>query len=201
MVKTLYLMRHGETLFNKLHKIQGWCDSPLTEKGIRQAQIAGNYFVKNQIVIDRAYSSTQERAVDTLELVLKQNDLENLPYKRLKALKEWNFGRFEAESEDLNPKIVPYGDLFVPFDGESQTEVGLRMVEALVQVMQSTDEEKNVLAVSHGGALACFTRASNAENQLPRGLKNCCILKFEYKNNKFTLIESINHDFSELEKR
>ena len=33
-MKTLYLMRHGETLFNALHKIQGWCDSLLIEKSI-----------------------------------------------------------------------------------------------------------------------------------------------------------------------
>lgn len=34
MQKKLYLMRHGETLFNTLGKIQGACDSSLTEKGI-----------------------------------------------------------------------------------------------------------------------------------------------------------------------
>lgn len=33
MKKILYLMRHGETLFNVQRKIQGWCDSPLTENG------------------------------------------------------------------------------------------------------------------------------------------------------------------------
>ena len=32
-------MRHGQTLFNKRHLIQGWCDSPLTDFGIYQAQI------------------------------------------------------------------------------------------------------------------------------------------------------------------
>lgn len=42
-MKDLYLMRHGETLFNQRRKIQGWCDSPLTEKGIEQAQKAENY--------------------------------------------------------------------------------------------------------------------------------------------------------------
>ena len=40
MKKTLYLMRHGQTLFNLQHKIQGWCDSPLTELGIKQAKVA-----------------------------------------------------------------------------------------------------------------------------------------------------------------
>ena len=37
-MKKLYLMRHGQTLFNQLGKIQGACDSPLTEAGIRQAK-------------------------------------------------------------------------------------------------------------------------------------------------------------------
>ncbi len=49
MKKTLYLMRHGQTLFNARKKIQGWCDAPLTELGIKQAKIAGKYFKDNKI--------------------------------------------------------------------------------------------------------------------------------------------------------
>ena len=41
--KTLYIMRHGQTLFNLQHKIQGWCDAPLTPLGITQAQVAKEY--------------------------------------------------------------------------------------------------------------------------------------------------------------
>lgn len=37
MKKDLYLMRHGQTLFNVRRKIQGWCDSPLTDLGKQQA--------------------------------------------------------------------------------------------------------------------------------------------------------------------
>ena len=50
MAKKLYLMRHGQTLFNVRKKIQGASDSPLTEVGIRQAQIAKQYFENNGIV-------------------------------------------------------------------------------------------------------------------------------------------------------
>ena len=49
MKKTLYLMRHGQTLFNLRKKIQGSCDSPLTDEGIRQAKVAGKYFQDNGI--------------------------------------------------------------------------------------------------------------------------------------------------------
>ena len=34
---TFYYVRHGQTLFNILGRLQGWCDSPLTEKGIADA--------------------------------------------------------------------------------------------------------------------------------------------------------------------
>ena len=49
--KTLYLMRHGQTLFNLQHKIQGWCDSPLTELGIKQAKSCGKNGLKIMILL------------------------------------------------------------------------------------------------------------------------------------------------------
>ena len=81
MEKILYLMRHGETEFNVRKKIQGWCDSPLTEIGIQQAKIAGTFFSNNQIEIDHAYSSTSERASDTLEIVTDNQ----IPYRLISA--------------------------------------------------------------------------------------------------------------------
>ena len=69
MTKTIYLMRHGETLFNTQKRVQGWSDSPLTERGIAQAQAVGQYFKEQGIVFTSAYSSTQERATDTLKSV------------------------------------------------------------------------------------------------------------------------------------
>ncbi|EAE2865827.1 histidine phosphatase family protein, partial [Listeria monocytogenes] len=53
MKKTLYLIRHGQTLFNQRKKIQGFCDAPLTELGIKQAKIAGSYFKENNITFDQ----------------------------------------------------------------------------------------------------------------------------------------------------
>lgn len=44
LAKTLYLMRHGQTLFNFKGLIQGFGDSPLTELGIAQAQKARSYY-------------------------------------------------------------------------------------------------------------------------------------------------------------
>lgn len=91
MSKILYIMRHGQTLFNQKRRIQGSCDSPLTELGIEQAKKAAEYF--KDIKLTHAYSSTSERCSDTLEIVT--ND--KMPYTRLKGLKEMNFGLFEGK--------------------------------------------------------------------------------------------------------
>lgn len=193
MKKTLYLMRHGQTLFNLQHKIQGWCDAPLTQLGIKQAKIASEYFKDNQITFDHAYSSTSERACDTLEIVTDGK----MPYTRVKGLKEWNFGAFEGKDECLNPKLS-YGDFFKQFGGDSEMELRERMVKTLTDIMNQ-DDHKVVLAVSHGAACAQFYRAFE---QYAKVLKkerfyNCCILKFEYENGIFTLVELYNKNVTE----
>lgn len=190
MKKTLYLMRHGQTLFNARRKIQGACDSPLTQKGIEQAQVARDYFKKNGIVFDAAFSSTQERASDTLEIIT------DIPYERVKGLKEMNFGVFEGESEDLNPRVLPYGDYFGMYDGETQQQVEDRMGKTVADLMAKTSG-KTVLMVSHGGAVRSFARVWEHTQQveIKTRLYNCCILKFEYDDGEFSLVEIINHDF------
>ncbi|MBU3104551.1 histidine phosphatase family protein [Clostridium gasigenes] len=192
MKKLLYLMRHGQTLFNVRKKVQGWCDSPLTNLGIRQAIIAGEYFKNNNIIFDHTYSSTSERACDTLEFV------STIPYKRVKGLKEWNFGTFEGESEDLNPPL-PYGDFFVKYGGEDEIELRNRVAETLHSIIKN-DNHQTVLAVSHGAACRQFMRywAHTSAVEQKERLGNCCILKFEFENDEFKLMEIINHDFSKL---
>jgi len=49
MKKILYLMRHGQTLFNVRRKVQGWCYAPLTELGIKQAETASKYLMEQLV--------------------------------------------------------------------------------------------------------------------------------------------------------
>ncbi|HES9568187.1 histidine phosphatase family protein [Streptococcus pneumoniae] len=192
MKKTLYLMRHGQTLFNKRHLIQGWCDSPLTDFGIYQAQVASEYFKEHGIIFDSAFSSTSERACDTLEIVTDGK----MPYKQIKGLKEWNFGIFEGESEELNPSI-PYNDFFVYYGGESQAELQDRINYTISSLMKETEGD-TVLTVSHGGSIRNFARVweNYEKTTINNRMTNCCILKFTYSNDIFYLEEVINHDFS-----
>lgn len=190
MKKILYLMRHGQTLFNFKRRIQGYCDSPLTELGIEQAKKAREYF--EDINLDHAYSSTSERCCDTLELVLGEK---RLPYTRLKGLKEMNFGMYEGESEDLNPKDRSlYSTFFVEHGGESMEQVEERLVKTCTEIMEKEDH-REVLAVSHAGACITFlSKWLDPEEELEKGIPNCCIFKYEYEDKKFKLIEVIRQD-------
>ena len=196
--KTLYLMRHGQTLFNQRRKIQGWSDSPLTELGKKQPLHAKKYFEDHGIVFDHAYASTQERASDTLELALPTP----MPYERLKGLKEMNFGLFEGESEDLHPPRRPdqktHEDTYVRFGGEAMEDVQTRISETLTEIMTRENHE-NVLAVSHSGAMYFFALKwfPTLKLGVDTAFSNCCILKFEYEAGTFTFIEGIDHDFDQ----
>lgn len=191
MSKIFYMMRHGQTLFNVRRKIQGACDSPLTELGIEQAKNARKYF--EGVEFTHAYSSTSERCCDTLEIVT--NNM--MPYTRLKGLKEMNFGTFEGESEDLNPKTTEgYATFFKEYGGETQEEVKQRLKNTCIDIMEKNGHDC-VLAVSHAGACYHFLRNWISDEEVKKlrenGLKfgNCCILKYEYNNKQFKLLDVI----------
>ncbi|RPA58211.1 histidine phosphatase family protein [Aerococcus agrisoli] len=192
----IYLTRHGQTLFNVRKKIQGASDSPLTALGIYQAQVAHDYFKNAGITFDAAYSSTSERASDTLEIMAGPD----MPYTRLKSLKEWNFGVFESESENLNPPL-PYGDFFVQFGGEGQEEFKERAVKAL-QDLVANDHSNHILVVSHGAFCANALRGLTGYKgyaSADLGFTNCSTMVFNVEDGVFTLDEVINHDFSGFE--
>ncbi|ARU91940.1 Phosphoglycerate mutase 2, co-factor independent [Spiroplasma clarkii] len=191
MKKTIYFMRHGQTVFNELKQIQGWCDSPLTKFGIAQAKVAGQWFKDNQLVFQKAYCSTAERTADTIE-----NVFPNLVYHRLKGLKEQGYGKFEGQPEFLSP-LPPYNDFFKYAGGESETEVYARIAETIKSIAKA-DADSQILIVGHGAAIQYFLRKHLKENQTAPKFTNCSILIFEYENDDFEFIKVINHDYSHL---
>ncbi|MDG3181276.1 histidine phosphatase family protein [Streptococcus suis] len=190
MVKTIYLMRHGETLFNTQGRVQGVCDSPLTENGRAQAQAAKNYFAEQGVQFSAVYSSTQERATDTAKIVSSQENVQ-----QLKGLKEMDFGNFEAQPEMLLPKFRrganSFEDLLVPFGGEDIRSVGQR-VNQTVRELLSGQEENTVLAVSHGAAMWGFMLHNQIA--LPEGFRfgNCAICQLEDDGEHIRLVKVIN---------
>lgn len=181
MAKFFYLMRHGQTLFNQQGRIQGACDSPLTDLGIAQAKAAYHYFKNQGISFTHIYSSTQERACDTAEIATGCTD-----YVRLKGLKEMDFGAFEGHQEYLNPHLyredgTGYRDYFVAYGGESSSQVHERMGKTIREVMESRSDKDTILFVSHAAAITQFYRFQTIHPPtLEKGLSNCGILKIGY---------------------
>lgn len=185
-MKTIYLMRHGETLFNTLDLNQGQCDSPLTENGIQQAQNAKYWFATHHIHFDAVYSSTAERACDTAELVSG-----GMPYTRCKALKEIYLGTKEATPNSENP-AYPYGDYFVAFGGEGLDAFTQRIFNA-VQTIAAHEDGSSILIVSHGMAIRRFLTALGTLPEVTgRFLGNCGIVQLAYTEGRFTVENIIN---------
>lgn len=98
---TIYLTRHGETMFNDLDKVQGWSDTPLTEEGEEVAVDLGKGLAQEDISFQAVYSSDMKRSHDTADAVLEglgQEDNEQV--QELKGLREAGSGQFEGESLD-----------------------------------------------------------------------------------------------------
>lgn len=176
-MKTIYLVRHGETLFNVHHKIQGACDSPLTALGRKQAQLVHNYFQHKFIHFDAAFCSTQQRTSDTLEIITNNK----LPYTRLKNLCEKDHGQYEGQDEYMLPWRRGYSRKNPAF--ESDDHVTYRMIQAMDEILNATHEGEKILIVGHGTALRLFTKHVNP---VFSAYSNCEIVKMTAQNNVLT---------------
>ncbi|MHA1602277.1 MAG: histidine phosphatase family protein [Promethearchaeota archaeon] len=169
----LFLVRHGETKWNLKHRMQGWYDAPLTQKGKKMAKEVGKEI--SAISFDKIYSSTSGRAVYTASIIYdsmlrnqqindtREEDCEhnssNIQIITDPLLREIKLGIWEGKYlEDIKKS---YGDRFkkfwdVPNDfrlegAESFREVQERAIKFLQKIVKihSSQENLNILIISH----------------------------------------------------
>lgn len=177
MTKTIYLVRHGQTYFNFYHKVQGQCDSPLNERGIRQVEMTRDYFIKNGVKFDKAFSSTQERASDTLEIITAHK----MNYVRLKDLREKCYGIFEGRDEFLLP--WNYGNENIDPTMEKNEDVIARMKRAIVEILYGMQDGETALVVGHGDILAKYVREFTEKKDFA-GFGNASFVKLTFEDSK-----------------
>lgn len=175
MTTEVYLIRHGETMFNQLNKVQGWADSPLTIKGINDLKKTAE--VLSQINFDNMYSSDLKRAIDTVHLMKNANEVSEIgKIKKLPEFREVFFGSFEGDDIDktweaigqaagVGPErnvqkiinqvgIYEFREATKKADprhlAENSEELDTRMVRAIKKLQEETENENRVLLVSHG---------------------------------------------------
>ena len=81
-MKKIVLLRHGESVWNKENRFTGWTDVDLTEKGVAEAEKAGETLREYGFNFDKAYTSYLKRAVKTLNCVLDKMNLDWIPVEK-----------------------------------------------------------------------------------------------------------------------
>lgn len=156
----LYFIRHGQTEWNLKDRMQGSQNSPLTEQGVLGAKITGQRL--KDIPFIKAYSSPQQRAVETRDYILAENNHHSISTATLDGLCEMDFGLWEGQHVPellKTPEFNTYmhdpekytGELN---KGEKYLEVLDRMQKSLQEIVKNAPQGKgDILIVSHGTAL------------------------------------------------
>jgi probable phosphoglycerate mutase len=169
---TAYFVRHGQTMLNHYNKVQGWIDSPLTDRGIADAKRAGEQL--KAINFTAAYSSDSGRAIETARHILKANpnNLNIISYQ-YPEFREQCHGYFEGN--DLNQmwqfvgaqvKLTSESDVLGTYglekardlihqadlygEAESNDMFWDRLTRGFNKLRDNSEDGDTVLVVSHG---------------------------------------------------
>lgn len=213
----VYIVRHGQTLFNYLERVQGWCDSPLTELGIWQGKAVGEHL--SEVKFDEIYSSDLKRAIDTAKYI-KEKQSSNIKIQETKLLREAYYGGFEGGAEEgpWTPVYKEYGyepekirtnfndSLKEILQNHSNEDIRniiakndeLRLAENYGQYfgrintfskMLLNKKHKNVLIVCHGGTSQLLLEILLQDGKNITEPENCSTSIVKIKNNQIKLVQ------------
>lgn len=181
-----YIIRHGQTNWNKKGKIQGKTDIELNEEGIKQAEEAKR--ILKDYPIDMIVSSTLKRARKTAEII---NEAKNVPIIFKEALEERGFGEFEGKTQQefqdeiWNSEILANYNLNKQYKGVETIQDLCDRVWNLIEDLKEEYYDKNILLVTHGGVTRAINGYFNGANENgileDLNLHNCEIRTFEIK--------------------
>jgi 2,3-bisphosphoglycerate-dependent phosphoglycerate mutase len=129
-MKTLVLLRHGQSQWNKENRFTGWVDVPLSAEGVTEAETAAKLLRDEGFVFDRAYTSYLKRAIKTLWIVLERLDQMWIPVERSWRLNERMYGALQG----LNKVEM------VQKHGEQQVMIWRRSYDTPPPALETSDE-------------------------------------------------------------
>ena len=157
---TLVLIRHGQSQWNLENRFTGWIDIPLTEAGRAEARRAGEAI--RHLKFDRAFTSTLQRAEETLRIALDVSHQLFIPFERSQALNERHYG--DLQGLDKAETAKKYGEQQVhlwrrsydiaPPGGESLKDTAARTLPYFHEkILPLVMAGRSILVVAHGNSL------------------------------------------------
>ncbi|GAB7540292.1 histidine phosphatase family protein [Burkholderia sp. 22PA0099] len=161
----ILFIRHGETPWNRIKRIQGHIDIPLAESGVEQAAQLAERLAREAREgqrLDAIYSSDLQRARQTAQPFA---DALGLPVVLNEGLRERNYGAFQGHDSaeiaekfpDAHAQWQTRDPGFEPAGGESQRAFYHRVLHALEPIVAAHPGGR-IAVVAHGGVLDCVYR-------------------------------------------
>lgn len=204
-VETLiYLVRHGETTWNRERRFQGQADAPLSEVGRRQAAATSAHLAG--FGLSAVYSSDLSRARDTAEAIAHAGGLPGVVTDA--ALREADFGAWQGMTVDEVHAAYPreaalwWADSveYRPEGGERLEEMAARAVRFLRDLLPRREGEA-IAVVSHGGpikAMVCYTLGAPVSAFRHIRVGNCSISTLRHTPDDGNLVLLAFNDTSHL---
>jgi 2,3-bisphosphoglycerate-dependent phosphoglycerate mutase len=194
-VTTLFLVRHGETDWNREHRFQGWANPSLNQAGMEQARDLAEQLAA-QTAFAAVYSSPLARALQTAEVAAARLGLTAVPCQ---GLREIHVGEWEGLTRTEVEERYPDGfRRWLDFDrgweeGETYEEMALRVVPALLSFAEEHPGQR-VVAVTHGGPMrSAYARALGISHREARrrgpAIGNCDVARFAVRDASFRRID------------
>jgi len=180
----LYIMRHGKTEWNKLHKLQGRTDIPLNEEGRAMAEAARDEYMDTHF--DLCYSSPLRRARETAEIILSGR---NVPVRTDDRLVEMSFGEYEGLENSFQIPDCPINVLFTDPASYTSSLGGAETFDELFAradsflseiVLPEINKGKDILIVAHGAlnsAIISLIKKRPISEFWDSGLDQCKLLR------------------------
>jgi broad specificity phosphatase PhoE len=192
IITSIYLVRHGQTAWNREEIFRGRTDVPLDQTGLKQAELAGEYF--KEMKIHEIYSSPLSRALQTAEKISRVHHLQVHP---LEGLIDMSFGQWEGHAHQEIRKMDQ--EIYRQWSeephrvrlpgGESLEDVRGRAMAALGKLI-TEHHGKTLVLVSHrvvNKVLSCGILGIDNSHFWQITQDTSAINLIQHKNGKFIL--------------
>ena len=157
----LILIRHGQSVWNAENRFTGWTDVDLSEKGVREAERAGELL--SEIRFDVVHTSGLIRAKRTAEIIMSRNSVSgNIPVMEDDRLNERHYGDLQglnkaetAEKHGAEQVHIWRRSFDIPPPGGESLKMNAERTIPYFEeeIVPDLEEGKNVLVSAHGNSL------------------------------------------------